>query len=97
LEKKEIQELISAYVTHYKEQDSQELWFKDLKTFSEKNGFAINMKDFKKNSEKYRGTVGDVAMILRVAITGRTKTPDLYEIMKVMGKDTVLNRLKRQV
>lgn len=96
LKKKEIKELISAYVTHYKEQGSQELWFKDLKTFSEKNGFAINMKDFKENPEKYRGTVGDVAMILRVAITGRTKTPDLYEIMKVMGKDTVLSRLTSQ-
>lgn len=96
LKKKEIKELIGAYVTYYKEQSSQELWFKDLKKFSEKNGFAINMKDFKENPEKYRGIVGDVAMILRVAVTGRTKTPDLYEIMKVMGKDAVLNRLTRQ-
>lgn len=96
LGKKEIRELISAYVAHYKEQDSQELWFQDLKTFSEKNGFAINVKDFKENSEKYRGTVGDVAMILRVAITGRTKTPDLYAIMKVIGKDAVVKRLASQ-
>ncbi len=96
LKREEIKELISAYAACYKEKGSQELWFEDLKTFSEKNGFAINMKNFKKNPEKYRGTVGDVAMILRVAITGRTKTPDLYEIMKVMGKDTVLNRLTSQ-
>lgn len=96
LEKKEIKELISAYAAHYKGQDSQELWFKDLKNFSEENGFATNMKDIKENPEKYRGTVGDVAMILRVTMTGRTKTPDLYEIMKVMGRDAVLNRLKRQ-
>lgn len=96
LKKKEIKELINVYSNHYNEQGSQELWFKDLKTFSEKKGFAMNMKDFKENPEKFRGTVGDVAMILRVAITGRTKTPDLYEIMKVMGKDFLLNRLKRQ-
>ncbi len=96
LEKKEIKELINSYVTFYKEQDSQELWFADLKTFSEENGFAINMKDFKENPDKYRGSVGDVAMILRIAITGRTRTPDLYEIMKVMGKDAVLDRLTSQ-
>jgi len=50
---------------------------------------------FRKDPTAYKGHVGDVAMVLRIALTGRTNTPDLYEIMQIMGKSRVIERLER--
>jgi glutamyl-tRNA synthetase len=51
------------------------------------------MKDYKANPDQYQGNVGDIAMILRAALTGRTRTPDLYQMMQVLGKERVTARL----
>ena len=51
------------------------------------------MKEYKENPDKYKGNVADVSTVIRIALTGRTNTPDMYEIMKVLGKDRVIKRL----
>jgi glutamyl-tRNA synthetase len=56
-------------------------------------GFAESLKEYKNNETNYKGYVADVAKILRLALTGKTQSPDLYQIMKVMGKDRIINRL----
>lgn len=48
-------------------------------------GLAPETKLFKKNPGAYRGHVGDVSMVLRIAMTGRTNSPDLYTVMKILG------------
>ncbi|WP_207655031.1 hypothetical protein [Clostridium thermosuccinogenes] len=60
-------------------------------------GYARDMKSFKKNPSDLKGHVGDVAMVLRIALTGRTNTPDLYEIMQIMGRSRVIERLRRHL
>ena len=55
------------------------------------------MKEYKKEPEKWLGHVGDISTVIRVALTGRTNTPDMYEIMKVLGKDSVIKRLKKAI
>ena len=52
-------------------------------------GYASNMKDYKKNPENYKGNVADVSTVLRVALTSKSMTPDLFEIMNILGKDEV--------
>jgi glutamyl-tRNA synthetase len=64
-----------------------------VKELSEKQGFARDMKLYKKNPEHYRGHVGNVATVLRIALTGRVNTPDLYDIMQAMRDTRVKNRL----
>lgn len=71
----------------------KESWFEDLKAFGETHGYTFDRKAFQENPEKFKGTVGDLAMILRVALTGRRQTPDLFEMMKVMGRERVEKRL----
>ena len=56
-------------------------------------GYAKEVKEFKANPEMYKAHVGDVSTVLRVALTKRTNTPDMYEIMQVLGKDKVMRRL----
>ena len=60
----------------------------------EELGYASNIKDYKKEPEKYKGNVADISTVIRVAITSKSNTPDLYEIMKLLGKDRILERIK---
>ena len=57
-------------------------------------GFTPNVKEYKKNPELFKGHVGDVSSVIRVAVTSRTNTPDLCSIMKLLGRDKVIKRLK---
>jgi len=92
--KKTTKEIIIDYISHYRDNFSKDEWFSALKEFSELHGFAKEVKVYKQDSSSFKGHVGDVAMILRVAITSMSKAPDLYEIMKVMGKERVKERLQ---
>ena len=94
-DKGKIKEILNTYADEYFNlNDDKQTWFNKLKDLSEQFGYAREVKEFKANPEKYKAHVGDVSTIIRIAVTGRTNTPDLYEIMKVLGKDRVTQRLK---
>lgn len=73
--------------------DDKDEWFGRMKNMCEKVGCTPNVKEFKQDPDAFRGHVGDVSTIIRVALTGRTNTPDLYEITRLLGKDRVVDRL----
>lgn len=73
--------------------DSKEEWFEKIKNIAVNRGFSANYKEYESNPGKYNGKVGDVAMVIRVAITGKKQTPDLYEIMQVLGEERVQRRI----
>lgn len=79
---------------YYDAQDDGTAWFEKLKELAASIGFAGNMKEYKQNPEAFGGHVGDVSMVLRVAITGRQQSPDLCEVMQVMGETRVRQRLE---
>lgn len=84
-----IAEYKKAYVhTH----QSQEEWFNHLKDFATEIGYCANKKEFKSNPEKYKGMIQDVAGAVRVALTHRINTPDLFVIMQILGEKEVLSR-----
>ena len=56
-------------------------------------GYASNIKDYKKNPENYKGNVADISTVIRVAVTTKSNTPDLYEILKLLGKEEILRRI----
>lgn len=72
---------------------SNEEWFNGIKEFASNNGYASSPKDYKKEPDKYKGHVGDICEAIRVMITGRTKSPDLYSIMKILGKEKIIDRI----
>ena len=87
-------DLILDYINNYLDLDvDNETWFNKIKEFAEKNGFASSPKEYKKNPDDYKGHVGDICEAIRVMITGRLKSPDLYSIMKILGKDKIINRI----
>ncbi len=84
-------EILAGY--HYHPEDDSSAWFERLKELAASIGFAANMKDYKKNPEAYAGHVGDVSMLLRLAVTGREQSPDLCDVMQILGAERVEQRL----
>ena len=64
-----------------------------MKEMCDKLGYASNMKEYKKNPDNYKGNVADVSTVLRVALTGRSRTPNLYDIMKILGQEEITRRI----
>lgn len=86
--------VLNAFKSSYDETVDQSEWFNNIKKIAEDCGFCPDMKQYKANPEAFKGSVADVSMFLRVAVTGRMNSPDLYEVMQILGKDRVLARLK---
>ena len=89
----EVRQLANEYAGMYSDGDDKDAWFAKIKQLAVKFGFADNMKEYKANPENYKGSVADVARILRVLITGRAQSPDLFAITQVMGAEEVKKRL----
>ena len=95
-EKEKVNKLLKDYIEQYFDiKDDKETWFNKIKELAEVNGYAREVKEYKAEPEKWPGHVGDVSTVLRVALTGRQNTPDMYEIMKVLGEESVVSRLKK--
>lgn len=93
--KEEIKKILESYLAKYFDlSDDQTTWFGKIKDLAEELGYAREVKEYKQNPENWPGHVGDISTVLRVALTKRKNTPDLYEIMQVLGKDSVEKRLK---
>ena len=60
-------------------------------------GYASDMKAYKLNPEAYKGNVSDISMFIRIAVTGKLNSPDMYSVMQILGYDTVINRLKNMI
>lgn len=87
-------EVIEKYIDAFNENDDKDQWFARIKDLCEPLGCTPNVKEFKQNPENYRGHVGDVSTVIRVALTGRTNTPDLYSISALLCRERVIKRLK---
>lgn len=93
----EANKVIKEYINVYNSNDDKEMWFNKMKDVAEKCGYAREVKEYKADPEKWPGHVGDISSVIRVAITGRRNTPDLYEIMNVLGNDEVITRLNKAI
>ena len=94
-DKDEIINIMKTYITeYYDESDEQSVWFDKIKDLSEKLGYAREVKEYKENPDKFKGHVGDISMVIRVALTTKAMTPNLYDIMKLFGKERILKRIE---
>lgn len=87
-------EILELYVEEYDASRDKDGWFGHIKEMCEKLGYTPNVKEYKKNPDAYKGHVGDVSTVIRLAVTGRKNTPDLYAIMQILGEDEVKTRLQ---
>ena len=91
-DKDEIKNILSTYINKYIDLSDKDIWFNNIKIMCDELGYASNMKEYKKNPENYKGNVADISTVLRVALTSKSMTPDLFEIMKLLGEDSIKER-----
>ena len=87
--------VLERYKTVFDPADDKDTWFAKIKEMCEPLGCTPNVKEYKKDPAAYRGHVGDLSTIIRVALTGRRNTPDLHAIIALLGRDTVEKRLQK--
>ncbi len=93
IDKADAVSVLKAYKDAYNPADDKDAWFQRIKDLCEPLGFTPNVKEYKQNPDAFKGHVGDVSTIIRVATTGRTNTPDLHAILAILGENTVKARI----
>lgn len=91
----EIKNILNLYLEkYYNEDDDKETWFNNIKSLCDELGYASDMKEYKTDPSRYKGSVADISMVIRVSLTTKSMTPDLYEIMKLLGTKRISERIK---
>ena len=90
--KEEIKNILNLYISKYDVNDDKDTWFNKMKEVCDTLGYASDMKAYKENPNNYKGNIVDVSNVLRVSLTTKSMTPDLYEIMKLLGKERMEKR-----
>ena len=89
-----IKEILKEYMDNYYDaSDDKDTWFNKIKELAVKFGFASNMKEYKNNPEAFKGNITDIATVIRVGVTTRSMTPDLYDILRLLGKEEINRRI----
>lgn len=89
----DIKNILLGFASSYDETADSSQWFDGVKALADKNGFCPDMKQYKKDPSAFKGSVADVSMFLRVAVTGKQNSPDLYEVMHLLGCKRVIARI----
>jgi len=89
----DVANIVSMFVDSYDPNDGSQVWFEKVKSIGDELGFTSDYKAFKEDPSKFKGKVGDVAMVLRLKVAHKAQTPDICQVMQVLGKDKVVERL----
>ncbi len=95
--KSDIRRALEDFLGSYDPADDMNAWFDKIKAVADRLGYASDMKAYKANPEAYPGSVADVSMFLRVAVTGRLNSPDMYAVMQILGPERVRSRIRRMI
>jgi len=88
-------EILQAYLAVYTPDDDKDTWFAKIKSICEPLGYCPDVKTYKADPGAWKGHVGDVSGVIRMAVTGRENTPDLWAVMRVIGEERVRGRLEQ--
>ena len=89
--------ILGEYLSSYNHADTQEEWFNKIREIATNLGYAAKPKDYKKNPDDYKGHVGHVSTVIRLALVGRAQSPDVWAIQQIMGEDMVKARINRMI
>ena len=96
-DKADIKAALQKFLASFDMADDMNAWFEKVKAIAREIGYADDMKAYKASPEEYRGSIADVSMFLRVAITGKLNAPDLYTVIQILGKDETARRIENMI
>lgn len=91
----DVSTIIEKYLETYDHSDDNETWFNKIRAITDELGYAVKPKDYKKHPEEYKGHVGHVSTVIRVALMGRQQSPDIWEIQQILGEERTRARLEK--
>ena len=97
LDMSEVKNILNDYMAAYNHDDDNSAWFNKLKEIADKHGYASDMKAYKASPESFKGNVSDIAEVVRIAVTGRANTPDLWSIVHIMGEEQMKQRIEKVI
>lgn len=95
--KSDIKKTLEEFTKTFDIKDDMNTWFEKIKDIADMLGYASDMKAYKENPEAYRGNVSDISMFIRIAITGKENSPDMYSVMQILGYDRVVSRINNMI
>lgn len=96
-DKNDIKKALSSFLGSYDPADDQNVWFDKIKAIADDLGYASDMKAYKADPTQYRGSVADISMFIRVAVTGKLNSPDMFTVMNILGEDRVRARINSMI
>jgi len=95
--KADIKLALEDFVKTFDVSDDMNAWFDKIKDIADMLGYASDMKAYKLNPEAYKGNVSDISMFIRIAVTGKLNSPDMYSVMQILGYDRVVARINNMI
>lgn len=92
-----IKDILSEYLKTFDFNDDQNTWFNKIKDIAQTFGFASDMKLYKENPNDYKGSVADISMFIRIALTGKLNSPDMYTVIQILGNDRASSRIQNMI
>ena len=92
--REDVKAVLAGFLDSYDESDDMNVWFEKIKKIAASLGYAADMKEYKADPQAFKGSVADVSMFIRVAVTGKMNSPDLYTVMHILGKERTEARLR---
>jgi glutamyl-tRNA synthetase len=96
-EKTDIADVLADYLAAYDHSADRDAWFDGVKACASRCGFCPDMKEYKQNPDAFKGSVADVSMFIRVAVTGKMNSPDLYDVMHILGEERSRARISDMI
>ncbi len=90
-------EILKQYLATYDHSDDQSMWFDKIREIATALGYAAKPKDYKKHPDEYKGHVGHVSTVIRIAVMGRSQSPDVWEIQQILGEERTKKRIESQI
>ena len=92
--REDVNAVLAGFLDSYDEGDDMNVWFEKIKKIAASLGYAADMKEYKADPQAFKGSVADVSMFIRVAVTGKMNSPDLYTVMHILGKERTEARIR---
>jgi glutamyl-tRNA synthetase len=93
-DKATVRDVLERFIQCFDIKDDSGIWFEKVKTITQDIGFTTDMKAYKADPTAFKGTVADVSTFIRLAVTGKTNSPDLYTVMQILGYDRTVQRIR---
>ena len=95
--KEDIKSVLQSFIDTYEPADDMNVWFDKIKAIADAHGYTPDMKAYKADPSAFKGNVADVSMFLRLAVTGKVNSPDMYSVMQILGKEKVEERISKMI